>query len=519
MKKNKLLLTLLSLALASTVVLAGCGGDSYSAIKVIGEQDTTYAVHSQGGNAVQYGNYIYFINGTAGYTDEDGNANIWNKVVKGALYRAELEGTKNAAEFDIKGRISSVTDEYIEFKSTAGQDYDENAIEITNTQLIAPKVIGTSGYTAGGIFIYDNYVYYASPNNQKNKAGDVQYKKTDFFRTSLDGKTTQKLLTTEADSESSPYAFYKQADKVYLVALDGTTLKSVVMNDKKVEDTLQIAENVTSAYLPVKSDYYRDDKSVSVEDYVYFVRKAENTDSEKQGSVLEFMRPNGEDRTIWLANGQTSSVEAVRDGVVFYRTAEGGDTVLKYTNLHEELTANSEFYKNYEQSAQVKRTAIEGYAMNVRNIADYTYLYPCRPAAQYDVNTNDVYVFASTGSVMRLFGGGNDTGKTVYEGTATVSSVHDGYAYFSDSSSYAARVNIFEENTEPETVGDREIVTGGLPIDVCAGYVVYFGKIDDWANGYALFKKLPGKGPEGSDAVFVGLRSEADVKPEEEEEE
>ena len=56
-----------------------------------------------------------------------------------------------------------------------------------NVQLIAPKRIGTSGYKDGGIFIYDDWVYFASPNNEKNKAGAVQYNKTDFFRPKPDG--------------------------------------------------------------------------------------------------------------------------------------------------------------------------------------------------------------------------------------------------------------------------------------------------------------------------------------------
>ena len=48
---------------------------------------------------------------------------------------------------------------------------------------------------------------------------------------------------------------------------------------------------------------------------------------------------------------------------------------------------------------------------------------------------------------------------------------------------------------------------------------MYFGIIDDWASGYAVFNKLPGEGIEGSKAMFVGKRAEDDVKPEDEEDE
>lgn len=530
--KKKILGILLALVLAC-LPLAGCSGDSYSSIKVHGTQDTSYAVHSNGGSAVQYGNYIYFINGTAGYTDEDGTANVWGNVVKGALYRAELMGEKNGSEFKVNGEYSSVTGDFLEFSYTQGYYPDEESIDVVHYQRIAPKIIGTSGYSSGGIFIYDNYVYYASPNNEKNKGGTVQYSKTDFFRTSLDGKTTQKLFTTTEDTADKPYSFYKQNGKVYLVVLDGTTLKSVVIGDKKVEDILKIAEDVTAAYLPVKSDYTPDMPTNSVEDFVYFSRAVNDKDTQKSGNVLEFIRPNGTERTVFLANGETSSIEAVRDGVVFYRTVYNKtNTVIAYTNLHnyflggdsdgDNAQPNSPTYKEYEDSqpADKKRTHIQGVALNITNISDYTYTYAFRPNAAQDINTDVVYVLAASANEVRLFSPIAEP-KTVYTGTATIAAVVDNYAYFSDGGedNYCYRINIYEENETPEQVSDRTVITSGLPVDVCADYLVYFGKVDEWASGYALFDKLPGKGLEGTEPVFVGVRTEADKKPLEDEDE
>ena len=531
-KKNIVISIILALTLAMSVfAFAGCGDNSYGgSVKVEGTQNTSYAVHSNGGNAVQYGNYIYFINGSASYEDTDGKNNVWGDVVKGALYRAELVGDKNGAEFDVKGSVSEVTNEYVEFKTSAGVDYDDNPIDVANVQLIAPKIIGTSGYSSGGIFIYDNYVYYATPNNVRNKAGEYQYKKTDFLRTSLDGKVTQKLYTSENDTDTSPYAFYKQGDKVYLVLLDGTTLKSISVNDKKVIETLKIAEDVTSATLPTKSDYYaNDNSSVSVEDFVFFTRSATDEDGQRSGTVLEYIRPDGSERTVFLNNGQTSSIEAVRDGVVFYRTTENGNTVINFTNLHDSFMGeagkdttdpNSPTYKAYEDSlpADKRRTNVRGTALNVGNLSSYTYTYAFRPSSDIDPNVDTVYVLASTGSAMHLFG--NDgTSKTVYSSSATIETVIDGYAYYRNSTNFIQRLNIFEENAEPQEVSDRAGITNGLPVDVVAGYVMYFGIIDDWASGYAVFNKLPGEGIEGSKAMFVGKRAEDDEKPEDDEDE
>lgn len=518
--KKKILVIVLALVLAA-LPLAGCSGDSgYSAIQVTGTQDTAYAVHSNGGTAVQYGNYVYFINGTGGYEDTADGGNVWNKTVKGALYRAELLGTKNGAEFDVQGEFSPLSNKYFEFAYTTDKDFDDEPIDATLYQQIAPKVIGTSGYANGGIFIYDDYVYYASPNNEKNKAGTVQYKKTDFFRTSLDGKNTQKLFTSAEDTADKPYSFYKQNGKVYLVVLDGTTLKSVVIGKNKVEDVLQIAQDVTSAYLPVKTDYTPDMPTNSVEDFVYIARAVTDKDSQKSGSVLEFLRPDGSERTIFLANGQTSSIESVRDGMVFYRTVYNKtNTVIAYTNLHAffmgEYTdengvaeINSPTYKAYEDSLpeNKKRTNLQGVALNITNLSDYTYTYAFRPNAAQDVNTNVVYVLAANSTEVRLFS--TIAGpKTIYTGAATISLVNGNYAYFSDGAedNQTYRINIFEENQSAVKVSDRTVITSGLPVDVCAGYIMYFGKLDDYASGYAIFNKLPGEGLEGTEAVFLGV--------------
>ena len=93
--KKKNIATALALAtvLAATPFAVGCSGDHYSKLS-FDAQDTTYAVTSQGGSAVSYGNYVYFINGTRGYEDSDGKNNVWDKAIKGGLYRAELLGEK-----------------------------------------------------------------------------------------------------------------------------------------------------------------------------------------------------------------------------------------------------------------------------------------------------------------------------------------------------------------------------------------------------------------------------------------
>jgi len=167
MKKRKIAVTIaLAAVITATPALAACSGDHYSEVK-FEAQDTSYAVTSQGGSAVSYGNYVYFINGTRGYDDTEGNANVWGEAVKGGLYRAELKG--KAVEKDgLKTFAPTADDKGYEFVYEEKEDYFKKPIDVVTTTKIALKTIGTSGYSQGGIFIYDDYVYFASPNNQKN---------------------------------------------------------------------------------------------------------------------------------------------------------------------------------------------------------------------------------------------------------------------------------------------------------------------------------------------------------------
>lgn len=517
--KKKIIAVLLGVILCMSV--AACSGDSYSSIKVEGAQDYSYAVTGNGGNAVQYGNYVYFVNGYRGdYDDTDGTKNVWGNVVKGALYRAEMKGTKDGRDFIVARDETTGLD----FTTSKALGLDQKVVDSVDVQVIAPKTIGTSGFSGGGIFIFDEYVYYASPNNQKDKSGTVQSAKTDFFRTRLDGGKTEKLFTTAEDSASKPYGFYKYNGFVYLVVLDGTSLKSVKIGGRKIEVT-EIANSVDSAVFPIKSVYYDGIGQNGVEDFVYFTRTADKDDLQRAGNVLEAIRPDGSERGIFWENGAASSIEGVRDGLVFYRTVVNGtNTVIRYSNLHNFFTSDYDYtdnkgavqtaplfpsYKNSEETAG--RTNVEGDALNMvtATLTAYTYTYAMRP----NPLSNEVYVVCADTTGIYLFNGAKS--KKIYTGTANVKRVEGNYVYFTDSdeTNIIYRTNVF---TDVADKGDetKETLTGntkfnGSGLDICAGYLVYFADIDSDAPNYTYFYELSGLA--GREPIFMGVRSKDDA--------
>ena len=513
MKKTLLATSIaLGIVLAVTPSMISCSGDSYSEVK-FSSQDTSYAVTSQGGSAVAYGNNIYFINGYRGYSDNNGKANLWGDVVKGALYRAELNGARDE---DNKLLFRPQSDsEAIEFKYKKGTDYFDNEINVVTTTKIAPKTIGTEGYGNGGLFIYDNYVYFASPNNKKDKAGTVQINSTDFFMMPLSGGKPTKVYTTseKVTTSSSPYAFYKYGGSVYLVVKEDGNIVSVKINPSKAkaDDPVFFKVGATSVYFPVKDTYYKGISTNTPEDFIYFVRNISDKDNLNSGTVIEAMRPDGSENFKVSQSGANETIEAVRDGLLFYRSTEVNETKLRYTNLHNMLMEYSKSYKKAQNAItdeDAKNHDITGtFAPSISSAITATY------AFRADVNSNEVFFVGVTSSGMTLYN--NDANNFIVSQlcsvTGTPQFIQNNYLYFAGNNSDYYRVPLFENmdgfGQEQKLADSTSSATFGC--DYAAGYFTYFGEVDQWASGYSYFVKVDGM--EGAEPIFVGQRASGDI--------
>ncbi len=540
---KKKLIAILTVVVLAVSVLTGCGA-SFSKVKMregFKQADYDYVVYSNGGNAVQYGEYVYFINGTKGYEDTDAKQNVWGKVVKGALYRAKLEGTKNTAgrKWDIKTNPATE----MEFVTYRGNDYldqlafDEEEIDsaeldsrkkdIVDVDVVAPKVIGTSGYAAGGIFIYDDFVYYATPNNKKDKSGKTLVTYTDFMRTRLDGSLTQLIFTTEADSADKPYGFFKQGDAVYLVCHYGTNLVSVKMPSKntKVEKAMLISDKAVSVVMKVSETYdSKNNTAIDAEDFIYFTRAIEEGDK-LQGNVVEVINPDGSENFELLSDGKTYTLDSVNSGGLFYHYEDSmGSTEVMFTNLHNQLMVNSPSYKAYddtlledsEDQTKSKRIHFDASLPSFTSTAFATFKKP------YYFRTsnfsNEVYMLAFSDKDVYFYS--SLSGKKILAQAAEMHFIDGDYLYYNISGSTAIYRTQYDKavgeagKTEVQVSSDT-VVTSGLKADyIPAGYIVYFSAIDEYADAYPLFRKVAN---EGFEDIQVFKRSPDDVKPDTEE--
>ncbi len=218
--KRKLLITISIIATLALCVgiFAGCT-ESQKQDAIATEYST--AISGNGGMTVVYGKYLYFINGYAGETAD----NTFGEVVKGAVARVEL----------VDGKPSG------------------------DAQIIVPKNVYGTDTNYGGIYIVNDYIYYATTSTDLDGNGDAKTGKSVLMRTKVDGTDTTEIA--KFDDHSVVFKVvgnnlvYIRSNAVYSINLSGNKFAAAT-----VEDT------IASGYL-------------FTEDYLYYNVYAEEGDS------------------------------------------------------------------------------------------------------------------------------------------------------------------------------------------------------------------------------------------------
>lgn len=521
---------ILTFLMAVLLTMTGCAVDNYTAINIKGKQDTSYAVTSNGGSAVKYGNYVYFINGSRGYEDDKGTANKFGSVVKGGLYRAELiNETENGGR--IENYYADGVDEFVPYDSEqtglslATEEklsYKNKKQNVVKNQLLVPKTIGTSGYADGGIYIFDDYVYYATPANTKDKNGNIMDDYTLFLRTKLDGSVTEEIYTTQNSASDKPYGFYKYNGKIYLVALENNTKYGNYINviDVKSKKVKTVATNVDSVIFPTNPLYYNGMENNTVYDAIY-IRYAINDfpaykddPVNRTGYVLAYMRPDGNGDIVSFAGedgNSTVDIVAVRDGLVFYKDVENNETVLRA--------------RDYESIFAPDKTGFNGAFYGGSSLSSAKQIYPFRQGAGA-INTNAISMLTVTSSssssasgtsttqTLTYYSVENKQGKVVGTGSAIAVQNHDNSGFYyvlNDGTNNNLRYyNLSAGATGVKTISSN-VGSTALNVDKIGSYIVYNATLEEKFEDYTFFSDVSAEDYDLS-RLFVGTRLKADVR-------
>ncbi|MCL2540818.1 MAG: DUF5050 domain-containing protein [Firmicutes bacterium] len=269
-------------------------------------------VYGNGGMSVVKGDYLYFVNGYTSYSsiavgENDGKAEY------PVLYRVKLGSD---------GRVV-VKVEY----DDDGEVIFDRAQTIKNADIISRKIVG---FEHMGIYIFGDYIYYASPNNQRTGNQQLRSDLIDFWRSKLDRSSNpERLYTTSAPGTSVQYTMQENGNKVYLQIVDGTKISLVTINANGRMDgkPKTLAEDVQAAVLPKIENYSSaggiatpDTATLSFNKNIYYTRAVTEDDNVAivRGNVLCRVNIESSAKTELFTDGNSISLMGIEGAGIFY---------------------------------------------------------------------------------------------------------------------------------------------------------------------------------------------------------
>ncbi len=541
--------------------------------------DENSVVYSNGGTVVEYDGYVYFINGIPTYTDDSGETNKEGNVIKGGLYRAKLvpdHGTvaeeaaleKNLVNGEIDNNadnLGSVLDfeyekwNYIDLgEYTIGtEDGSEEALVMGEDgklhQNIVPingerseyriavepvvnKKIGTSGYNRGGFWIYDGYIFFASPENGHNSSGDVDYNRDAFYCYDLNGGSLTKIRSATEVNASIPYSFYKYGDSVYLVTYESyyasaddekkeiktNYILSTAIKNGKAGETKEIVTGASGVYFTDRTTYDPKAATNTAEDYVYYTRTIDTDGFTSGSTTIEMIAPDGttladkigrEDKateeTASIIASSTSGnvqIEGVAGGYLYYRMpGNDGKTRLEYTNLFA-------FLKMYDENAAVDKAYMGTLLPDVSAYTSYLPIAGKGGAFVIATASDGVYNLGVIDGVV-------NKPVLLAEGSMTVLGEHDGQVF----ATLGSMLNSFNAYVRPTDIQqtltsigiDRNLNFDTFKLDffdvrkasgeVTNSYISFFGEYHAAAQNYMLIAQTNVKYKDGQEIRGVSI--------------
>lgn len=404
--------------------LMGC--ESYSVDKLSTVSDADAVVVSNGGLAVQQGDYLYFINGYSGYLSENGKDNWFGNVVKGAIVRVLVNSD-----------------------GTLGEDY---------VTVVSKSVMASS--EGVGFSIFGNYIYYVSPSSAEDRRGNVETDTLQFMRTKIDGTGTQVILNIT--NNDVKYKYTKNA-LIYFDDEDGKLYSKnlKVKKFKKKEKGDVLAEDVSSVYFPENSYYDPNVEEGYAGEYVFFTKASE--ENYEYSNTLYVTSPRGSFKEVVI--GEDSYTSGKYGISILSSSVSDGKLAIYYTK-----TA----YSGTDSTGTVEGT----YAYE---FADDTFAFDSANEKLLSSQTLEKIYPISFGEGIISYG---STNLTVFYTDGTVPTVYDGFSATDVWAVYGGKIYYVNSSTQllcynMDNTANAELLVSGAVLntftqpDVINGYMYY----------------------------------------------
>jgi len=204
-------------------------------------------VSGNGGPAVMVGNWLYFVGNYVETSSIRYRQNEYNKVTYGAIYRVNIDPALGNPLYEDAGRIND---------HPLGS-YTQHLLDKSKYHLVVPKI---AGFEEAALWVFDQHLIYTSPNNQRDRRGDLRSSRIDFFRVDLDGRNHRKLYTTSSDMLSTEnFTVGNFGGEVFIIVHDGSMLRRISVTEKPGRIVTVSRTVQGKAALPVVVSYRTDE--------------------------------------------------------------------------------------------------------------------------------------------------------------------------------------------------------------------------------------------------------------------
>lgn len=288
------------------------------------EKPASATVEGNGGIAVRYGDYIYYVNG---YQSSYGSANGYTSDIRtGAIVRIKIADLEKIIRINAyTGSTSSkITDAITKVIAGRPDAITNTALQnlvvgINGAEMVVPNYYytGNTDNTAlNGIYIFNDRIYITTPNNELDANGNILNSQLVLASYDLGGGNMQRHFVFD---KNSPVLKLSQIDgKVCATYVLDSKLCTVTLTDKVVSESTVICENISSSQF--------------TDNYVYFL--------DEDGSICQYeigatehsvlVKNEVEEGHEGHSHANSYTIKAVNGAYVYYTASEDTQSKLYF---------------------------------------------------------------------------------------------------------------------------------------------------------------------------------------------
>ncbi len=316
---KKSLILVVALLLCATVVLAACTESAFTPVSI----PAAGQVEGNGGIAVKYGEWLYYING---YTSATASVNTYSDEVKdtpriGSVVRIKLADLQGL--FEIQDESNKTSSQ----KTEESEQYIRDHAETVVPKFFYNAVSDSNLAELNGLFIFGNRLYVTTPNDELTPGGDALTSQLVLTSFDLGGGDMQRHFVFTGSSvqiaykeiDGKLYATYSMDSKLYRLDVKGGVSTEVTINGTDE------AEDIDNSYSSITWDLSESGQCVFFIDKMYNICKL-GFGSDKYDVVVSNgtakVHGDGDHKHIEApdtsSDGVTYTINSVNCGQVYY---------------------------------------------------------------------------------------------------------------------------------------------------------------------------------------------------------